>query len=284
MILSPPPLTLYAAQVEDYRRLAKFMHFEPFMHRHLDWRAPLEWLGSQPFLLAEQEGNLVGAFACPPDPPEPVWIRLFASDRTGLSYTWRTLYEAAQAQLRQTGSASMVAIALQDWFEPLLIDSGFTTQQRIVLLEWESPLPAPRPIPPHIHLRRMRFTDLPTVQILDEAAFSPLWCNSLTALTLAFEQSAHATVAETDDGEIIGYQISTAAPLSAHLARLAVHPSQQRQNIAWALVADMLEELKGRGAWRITVNTQSDNASSLALYDALGFIRTGEELPVYQSP
>lgn len=284
MILSPPPLTLHSAQVEDYRRLVKFLHYEPYLHRHLDWRAPLEWLGSQPFLLAEQEGSLTGVFACPPDPPEQPWIRLFASNRSGLTRTWRTLLDAALEKLQEMGDRRLAAIVLQDWFEPLLIDAGFISPQRIVVLEWDGNTPKSRPLPANIQLRRMQSADLPAVQTLDAAAFTPLWRNSLTALTLAFEQSAHATVAELSTGELIGYQISTGAPLSGHLARLAVHPTQQRQNIAWALVTDMFKELKNRGVWRITVNTQNDNFASLALYNSLGFDLTGEEFLVYVTP
>jgi ribosomal protein S18 acetylase RimI-like enzyme len=33
---------------------------------------------------------------------------------------------------------------------------------------------------------------------------------------------------------------------------------------------------------RFTVNTQSDNATSLALYKRIGFHETGERYPVYQ--
>jgi hypothetical protein len=34
--------------------------------------------------------------------------------------------------------------------------------------------------------------------------------------------------------------------------------------------------------YRLTVNTQSDNASSLALYKKTGFLETGERYPVYE--
>jgi ribosomal protein S18 acetylase RimI-like enzyme len=36
--------------------------------------------------------------------------------------------------------------------------------------------------------------------------------------------------------------------------------------------------------YRLTVNTQSDNAASLALYRKTGFHETGERYPVYQLP
>jgi ribosomal protein S18 acetylase RimI-like enzyme len=52
--------------------------------------------------------------------------------------------------------------------------------------------------------------------------------------------------------------------------------------IGSALVADVLSQFARRGAHTLTVNTQQDNLASLALYEKVGFIRTGEEYPVYQ--
>jgi ribosomal protein S18 acetylase RimI-like enzyme len=39
--------------------------------------------------------------------------------------------------------------------------------------------------------------------------------------------------------------------------------------------------MQNSGGWHLTVNTQADNAASLALYHKLGFRRTGEQFPVY---
>jgi len=41
--------------------------------------------------------------------------------------------------------------------------------------------------------------------------------------------------------------------------------------------------MRRRGADLITVNTQNNNHSSLALYQKMGFFRTGEEYPVFHS-
>jgi len=39
--------------------------------------------------------------------------------------------------------------------------------------------------------------------------------------------------------------------------------------------------LNDKGVTRLTVNTQSDNLASLALYEKMGFTVTGEKFPVY---
>jgi ribosomal-protein-alanine N-acetyltransferase len=90
-----------------------------------------------------------------------------------------------------------------------------------------------------------------------------------------------ATVAEAD-GQILGYQLSTRNPLGAHLARLAVRPEMQGRGLGRALIADLIQQAERHGMYHLTVNTQSDNLSSLALYKKIGFSETGERYPVYQ--
>ncbi|MBI2758742.1 MAG: GNAT family N-acetyltransferase [Chloroflexi bacterium] len=266
----------------DQHKIADLIFFEPRVHRHLDWRGPLEWLGYPPYFVTEEDGRVTSALACPPDPDSIAWIRLFvqASHLNGPS-AWPPLWEAARGDLLARGGGTVAAIATQRWFESLLLLSGFTLCQHIVLLEWleRSILPVPRPA--GIVIRKMSVDDLPRVVEVDAAAFEPLWHNSLSALSKAFSQAVYATVAEDASG-VIGYQLSTANPFGAHLARLAVWPEAQGRGLGAALVRDLILKLNERNSLsRITVNTQSNNAASLALYHRLGFRRTGEQFPVY---
>jgi len=276
--------TVRAIGKADYSVLSGLLSTESHVHRHLDWRQPLEWLGSQPFLVAERGREIRGVLACPPDPEGVYWIRLFAAfDRLSRGQIWNHLLEAVLTRLEGHPFPLLAAIALNDWFEKLLQGSGFINSQDIVVLEWIGPLPPPLRSDPSVTIRKMNIADLPEVRKLDAAAFHRLWQNSEEMLRLAFEQSASATVAEMD-GTIWGYQISTSVPLSGHLARLAVHPNVQRLHIGYALVYDVLTHFKEHRAWRVTVNTQSDNLASLALYKKAGFRATGERFRVYLHP
>jgi ribosomal protein S18 acetylase RimI-like enzyme len=126
----------------------------------------------------------------------------------------------------------------------------------------------------------MKSDDLPMVADLDAAAFGPFWANSLDALQRACAQSIHATVAE-DDAGIIGYQISTGNPFGAHLARLAVRPEAQGRGVGSALIDGLIRHLGVRSTFSLSVNTQSNNVASLALYKKWGFAQTGEYFPVF---
>lgn len=275
-------LEIRAAVPADQQKIADLILIESHVHRHLDWRAPLDWLGQGPYWVIEQGGHITAALACPPDPDSIAWIRLFAhASHFAPNEAWRLLWEPARRQLAEGGKATAAAIAIQGWLDPVLMEAGFELAGHIVLLERnDQPRPGYR-IPPGVQLRQMSSDDLAGVVEVDAAAFEPLWRNSLEALQKAYALAAYASVAEDASG-LIGYQLSTGGEFGMHLARLAVRPETQRGGIGAALVGDLLAQASEGMASRVTVNTQADNAASLALYYRLGFRRTGERYPVYK--
>jgi ribosomal protein S18 acetylase RimI-like enzyme len=266
----------------DRQRLATLLHFEMYVHRHLDWRPPLDWIGYQPFLVAEKGENLVGALACPPDPPGISWIRMFsaASGHT-VEDVWNLLWPKAQAELHEKRISTVAAIPLQHWFKKILEKNHFAHIHNVVLLMWEKGQAVPDLLEPPAHIRPMNYHDMPAVKGVDMRAFTPMWQHSLESLELAYKQSAVAAVAEMEN-QIVGYQMSTSNPMGGHLARLAVHPDFQREGVGFGLVVDMLHQFIRKGAVRVTVNTQQENIASLNLYEKSGFRKTNEIYPVYQ--
>jgi ribosomal protein S18 acetylase RimI-like enzyme len=278
-------VTIRPAIPADRQQLANLIHFENNVHRHLDWRAPLDWIGFSPFLVYENRSTLLAVLACPPDPPQVSWIRLFATAfNLPVVRAWDSLWSVATDDLRGSTEADWVAaLSLWPWFGGILENAGFFIDNQVVMLHWEKGNLIPDNKSQDVWIRLMNYDDLEFVHAVDAAAFSPLWQNSLPSLELAYRQAYIATVAESQD-KLVGYQISTATPLGGHLARLAVLPEYQGQGIGRALLHDLLDQFKRRGAQRVTVNTQSDNLASLHLYQKSGFTLTGEEFPVYLYP
>lgn len=269
---------------EDRQKLANLIHFEAYVHRHLDWRPPLDWVGFQPYLLAEQKGLVQAALACPPDPPSVAWIRLFAAaSSVSLERSWDVLWSETRERLAKDNKLEWVAaIPLHTWFQTLLEESSFNQTHLVVMLSWERGARLPSENIQHdILIRSMNLDDLAAVHEVDAGSFVPVWQNSQDLLELAYRQASFATVAE-HQGKLVGYQISTATPMGGHLARLAVLPEVQGQGVGYALVRDTLSQYERRGAQIVTVNTQQDNLASLALYKKAGFHPTGEQYPVYQ--
>jgi ribosomal protein S18 acetylase RimI-like enzyme len=268
------------ADLSDQQQLSNLIFFENRLHRHLDWRSPLEWLGAPFYWALDDSGQITAALACPPEREGIAWVRLFVySGRWSAEDAWTMLWQTAREEVAQAGGAKVAAIAIQPWFQNLLAQSGFENRQQIVLLEWRYQPTTARETA-GIRIRKMTEVDLPQVEKTDTASFDPLWQNPLDTLRRAYAQALYATVAENENG-IIGYQISTGGGQRAHLARLAVHPAVQGKGAGRAVLNDLFVFLTYMGISRLSVNTQSDNQASLSLYQRMGFVRTGEQYPVY---
>jgi ribosomal protein S18 acetylase RimI-like enzyme len=268
------------ANRDDHQKLSSLIFFEPRLHRHLDWRSPLEWLGAPFYWALEDGGQINAALACPMEVAGVAWLRLFVySSSWTAENAWRALWQIARDEIARTGGAHVAVIAMQPWLQQLLVASGFENRQNIVMLEWQYQ-PWAESETEGLRIRRMTEADLVDVWHVDAASFDPLWQNSLETLQKAFAQALIATVVEHGN-EIVGYQISTGMGQRAHLARLAVHPALQGRGIGRMLLDDLFTTLVNNGVYKLSVNTQSDNRVSLNLYQRMGFVRTGEHYPVY---
>ncbi len=281
--ISSPTADIRPANTTDHSALYNLLHYGAVSHRHMDWKTPLEWIGSEPFLIMQKFKRPAALIACPPDPPEVAWIRAFAVGSLLDPFAaWKSLWENARARLTEHPHAQRaVSIAIDDWYKDLLVQSGFELHTNIVMMSWENGAQQPaRPDKP-VPVRPMTEADLEAVAEIDRAAFQPIWHNSIESLQLAFVQSLIATVSEDREG-LTGYQISTPSPFGGHLARLAVLPEKQGQGIGYGLIYDLLQRFQAKGALRITVNTQEYNIASQKIYQKAHFHITGERYPVYE--
>jgi [ribosomal protein S18]-alanine N-acetyltransferase len=275
-------LNVRRAVAQDHRQISSLIFQESNTHRHLDWRTAIEWIGAQNFWVLEDNGMIVATLACPEDPPDVAWIRLF-SHHTHLSgpEAWSAIWEIACAEIYSSNPRAQVAsIVMKQWFHSLLLQSGFESRVNITLLELRTGSYLPPRLNQNIHIRPMQETDLLDVEQVDREAFGDFWHNTLDSLQRARGQSFHSSVAEDESG-VIGYQISTGNPFGAHLARLGVRPEAQNKGVGSALVHDLIEQAGALQSGRLSVNTQDDNLASLRLYQKLGFTRTGEYYPVF---
>jgi ribosomal protein S18 acetylase RimI-like enzyme len=282
------------ADPSDHQQLSNLIFFESRLHRHLDWRSPLEWLGEPFYWALDEGGQITAALACPTEREGIAWVRLFVyTGRWSAENAWNMLWSNAREEIAQKGAAKVAAIAIQPWFQDILAASGFENHQRIVMLEWRGfaswtsvdalggeAISKGAQGASGIRIRKMLTEDLPKVEKTDVASFDPLWQNSLETLRRAFNQAIYATVAENETG-IIGYQLTTGSGQRAHLARLAVHPAAQGKGAGRVLLNDLFTYIAYAGIPRLSVNTQNDNQASLSLYQHMGFVRTGEQYPVY---
>jgi ribosomal-protein-alanine N-acetyltransferase len=269
------------AHAPDHRQISNLVNNESNTHRHLDWRPALEWLGDLNFWALENRGEIAAVLACPEDPNDVAWIRLF-SYHAHLSgpEAWSALWDFARADIFNTNPRAVVAsIVMKQWFQSLLLESGFKTRWNIVMLELRLDETFPVINIENVRIRPMRESDMDEVARIDREAFGVFWHNSEDSLQRARNQSVYATVAEDGNG-LIGYQLSTGNPFGAHLARLGVRVEAQGRGVGSVLLWDLIHNSGVLGSGRLSVNTQEDNVASLNLYRKFGFVRTGESYPV----
>jgi ribosomal-protein-alanine N-acetyltransferase len=276
-------ITIRPAVPSDRNALMALQRYEPNVHSHLDWKPAEDWLGSQPYLVAERGKRVIGALACPPDPPDTAWLRLFASvGDSAPTAVWDLMWPAARAALLERGVQLVAALGMEDWFGPLCLRAGFQmTHSVIVLARHRAPLDPPMSAPHAVLVREARRSDYAAIAETDLAAFTPPWQMSAQLMSQAIPLADLITVAEVE-GQIVGYQLTTPSQMGAHLARLAVLPGWQGNRIGNALVRHLIEYYNRRGIRELTVNTQDTNAASLSVYHGLGFADTGATYPVFQ--
>jgi len=281
LINGPRSNSTRSASLQDREGLVALIHDGHALHRHLDWMQPLDWLGSEPFWLMENTQRIQAALAMPPDPPGAAWIRLFAClHASRMQDAWDSLLEKCLAYFKLQ-PASVVAIGLSAWFTQLLSNSGFKVYQDIVVLQADlSKAFAVNRMAPEVVIRPIQSSDMEQVLIVDHSAFECIWQVSAEGLEHACKAAAYTSVAEVE-GRVVGYQLSTSTPFSAHLARLAVLPEFQCLGIGSGLVHDLRDTFLRTDITELTVNTQGSNSASLHLYRKLGFHLTDEKFPVF---
>jgi ribosomal protein S18 acetylase RimI-like enzyme len=265
----------------DRSRVANLIHFGTYVHQHLDWRSPLEWIGRQPYLGIENSEGFMATLACPQEIPEITWIRLFAvRSNNKVDKVWRALWDAACDELSQKGKIQIAALSMQNWFTDILEKSKFIHTDNVIVLKYEKNTVIQLPYLKSIVIRHMLPEDFPFVLGIDGSAFKAEWRNSLEEMELAYQLSSYATIAEMNH-EIVGYQYSTSSGMGGHLARLAVRDNMQGQGIGYSLVHDVVRHFRQQGVMNLSVNTQQSNIASLGLYAKSGFKSTGESYRVY---
>lgn len=282
MLLEQKPLIRQVTH-EDRTAVSNLIHFGAYVHRHLDWRTPLNWIGHPPFEGLVIGNKLIAVLSCAPDIPGVAWIRTFACDlRNYQQKAWDLLWERVAHQLPELGIEVVAAIPIQKWFRQILENQPFERLHNIITFAWDlHPLPPEPSLTSLISIRTMNSSDLSAVYEIDKRAFDPLWQHSIELIELAFSQAKFATIIEDLSGPV-GYQISTPTQYGIHLGRLAVHPRAQKMGIATAIVHDLQKKALEANLGRISVNTHDTNHRSIGLYTKAGFSKTSEIFPVFK--
>ena len=260
--------------------LARFLNANNLSFNNLDWFSPSDRFAEPGCFAVVEDQQIKALLGATPECPAAAWLRFFYAERDGQHEQYfKTLLSQAKIVLKAMGAQSLFSLAPYDWLERLLTSEGFKPADKIVTLERVSSQVTSSTPDQQLIIREMTYRDMDAVEVIDIAAFDPAWQLNRPSLEKTYHLSAWHSVALLE-GEIVGYQMSTSAFDSAHLARLAVEPRWQRRGVGRRLVENMLETFSAMGVWSFSVNTQESNLQSLSLYHSLGFKREDHDILV----
>jgi ribosomal-protein-alanine N-acetyltransferase len=236
-----------------------------------------EYLPREPFLLAEEAGQLRGFLAWVVRLPQQGSLAAAGlADNVDVSFWLDHLLPPCVAHLHRGGATALSYTGSSAWLLDPLLDRGFEIISHIASYEktgWSIPQEGNQAV----MVRPVETTEMMELVALDAQSFHPRWQNSLETLWRWRESLPYFVVATTDDS-VAGYcYCSTSEPGRGHLIRVAVHPDWQGQGIGTRLMAEAIRYFQQAGARHISLNTQEENKQAQRLYQRFGFRLVGRE-------
>jgi [ribosomal protein S18]-alanine N-acetyltransferase len=127
-----------------------------------------------------------------------------------------------------------------------------------------------------LELRRLTLHDLDAIERIERAAYPTPWSRSMFAGELAKPSSISIGAFDADaDDALVGYLIISRYVDAWHVMNVAVAPGLRRRGIATRLLEELFRLTEGDSRRGYTLEVRVSNLHAIALYERLGFHRTG---------
>jgi [ribosomal protein S18]-alanine N-acetyltransferase len=120
-------------------------------------------------------------------------------------------------------------------------------------------------------VRRLAYSDLPSVISIERRSFPSPW--SLAMFVLELSKPSGICLAATESDQLHGYLVCSRYDRVWHLMNVAVAPERRRAGVASRLILRLLEEA-GRDL-PFTLEVRVSNREAIAMYEKLGFRSAG---------
>jgi [ribosomal protein S18]-alanine N-acetyltransferase len=131
--------------------------------------------------------------------------------------------------------------------------------------------------PGELTLRRLGYSDLPSVISIERRSFPTPW--SLAMFVLELSKPSGICLAAEDSEGLLGYLVCARYDDVWHLMNVAVRPERRRRGIATELIERLFEEA-GASA-RFTLEVRVSNSSAIEMYRRFGFRSAGRRRRYY---
>ena len=123
-------------------------------------------------------------------------------------------------------------------------------------------------------IRPMEEADLEAVLTIEQASYPRPWTRAHFLHELSSSHS-FPFVAITVDGTVAGYLCFTSLFEEAQVQNIAVAPDQRGRGVGRLLMQHSVELAGQKGAEYLALEVRSSNVPAIALYESLGFVRSG---------
>ena len=128
-----------------------------------------------------------------------------------------------------------------------------------------------------LEIRRLTYSDLPSVLAIERRSFPTPWSLAMFVLELS-KPSGICLAAMTSSG-MAGYLVCSRYADVWHLMNVAVDPGRRRERVATSLIERLLEET-GADA-RLTLEVRASNRVAIEMYEQFGFRAAGKRRRYY---
>lgn len=123
-------------------------------------------------------------------------------------------------------------------------------------------------------VRKMELKDIEDVLVIERGSFTVPWTRSSFEKELKKNLLSKYYVATVED-KVVSYGGMWLIIDEAHVTNIAVHPDYRGKKIGKELVSFMIQEAKGLGIIKMTLEVRRSNIVAQNLYKGLGFIPCG---------
>ena len=128
----------------------------------------------------------------------------------------------------------------------------------------------------------MTIDHVPAVAALEELCFSDPWSENSVSGELDNPLSVWLVAIEED--ALIGYIGSQTVMGETDMMNVAVHPNQRRRGVARKLIEALVQVVRNRESYCLTLEVRASNVPAIALYTDLGFMEVGRRRNYYRNP
>lgn len=124
--------------------------------------------------------------------------------------------------------------------------------------------------------------DLPEILPIEAAAYAPPWRSwSERMFRGEFGNAVGIQRGWREEGRLVGYVFAWILFDDLHVNNIAVLPDLQRRGIARRLMEGLLEEARGRGVKRVSLEVRPSNTAARTFYAGLGLRPIAERKGYY---